>query len=138
VRIPSQLPGLKLLTIVWGMYTAVWITLEGAVWSVVGMGLSTALVVAGYGWQHWLGGRMLSPGAWLGGTAVTGFSVSAGGSLLSLVFMALKTGLHAHGPEFTAVEISWVWEQLPLWAIIGLLVGLGLGMIGAALARPDH
>jgi NhaP-type Na+/H+ or K+/H+ antiporter len=54
-----------------------------------------------------------------------------GSSLLTLVFMAIKTGLHAHGPEFTLQEIQWVSQQTPLWAAVGLLIGLGLGMLTA-------
>jgi hypothetical protein len=43
--------------------------------------------------------------------------------------MAVKTGLHAHGPEFTPAEINWVLQQTPIWTAAGLLAGLGLGQI---------
>ena len=32
MHFPQRVPGLKLLLVVWGVYTAVWISLEGALW----------------------------------------------------------------------------------------------------------
>jgi NhaP-type Na+/H+ or K+/H+ antiporter len=52
-----------------------------------------------------------------------------GSALLILFLMALKTGLHAHGPEFSAIEVSWVLQQIPLWAAAGLAGGLGVGLL---------
>jgi hypothetical protein len=46
--------------------------------------------------------------------------------------MILKTGIHAHGPEYTARELAWVWTQLPLWGGVGALTGLGFGLLMAA------
>ncbi len=51
---------------------------------------------------------------------------------LSLFFMVLKTGLHAHGPEFTAAEINWVLQHIPFWGISGALGGLGIGLLLAS------
>lgn len=72
-------------------------------------------------------------GAWLGVlvTAVSGGLFGVGSALLTFVFMAVKTGLHAHGPEFTQAEIVWVWDVAPLWTAVWLLVGLGIGLIWA-------
>jgi hypothetical protein len=53
----------------------------------------------------------------------------AGLALMTLMLMALKTGLHAHGPEYPTDQIFWVWRQLPLWAGVGALAGLGLGLL---------
>ena len=57
---------------------------------------------------------------------------------LTLIFMALKTGLHAHGPEFTPREINWLIQQLPLWSIIGLLLGIGTSLITGALWQKQE
>jgi hypothetical protein len=65
----------------------------------------------------------------VGATAVTGFLFGLGCGLMTLLLMVLKTGLHGHGPEFSPAEINWVWGQIPLWGLVGLLGGLGLGMI---------
>lgn len=130
--IPQRLPGLKTGLILLAVYTAVWIALEGAVWQVVVMGVGYTAVSLGYGWQKWLGGRMVDGWRWWGGTAVTGLLFGLGSGLLTLVFMAVKTGLHAHGPEFTPAEINWVLQQTLVWTAAGLLAGLGLGLLTRA------
>ncbi len=128
---PEKIPGLKLLLVVWAVYSAVWISLEGALVQVVVMGTATAVLLLGHGWQRWLGGKTVKRGVGLLVTAVSGGLLGAGSALLALVFMAVKTGLHAHGPEFTQAEIAWVWNVLPLWTAVWLLVGLGVGLIWA-------
>ena len=46
-----------------------------------------------------------------------------------LGLMVLKTGVHAHGPEFTPAEISWITRQFAIWPIVGGLAGLGTSLI---------
>jgi hypothetical protein len=128
---PQKIPGLKLLFGVWIVYSAVWITLEGALVQVIVMGTATAVLLLGHGWQRWLGGKSVGRGVGMLVTAVSGGLLGAGSALLTFVFMAVKTGLHAHGPEFTQAEIEWVWNVLPLWTAVWLLVGLGVGLIWA-------
>jgi hypothetical protein len=128
---PEKIPGLKLLLVIWAVYSAVWISLEGALVQVVVMGTATAVLLLGHGWQRWLGGKTVKRGVGLLVTAVSGGLLGAGSALLAIVFMAVKTGLHAHGPEFTQAEIAWVWNVLPLWTAVWLLVGLGVGLIWA-------
>ena len=129
MQIPRKIPGLKPVLVLFAVYTAVWIALEGELWRVVVMGVGSTAVSLGYGWQKWLGGRLVDGWKWWGVTAVTGLLFGVGSGLLSLVFMAVKTGLHAHGPEFTPAEINWVLQQIPTWAVAGLLAGLGLALL---------
>ena len=129
MKIPDRLPGLKTGMILLSMYTAVWITLEGALWRVIVMGVGVTAVSLGYGWQKWLGGQVVDGWKWWSVTAVTGLLFGLGSSLLTLIFMIVKTGLHAHGPEFTPAEINWVLQQTPIWTIAGLLGGWGLGLL---------
>jgi len=93
------------------------------------MGVGTTAVVLAYLTQHFLGGRTFSVKQWLGITAVLGLIFGLSSGLLTLLFMAVKTGLHAHGPEFTPPEVTWVLQQTLWWMFIGLLAGLGLGMV---------
>lgn len=133
MELPTRMPGLR-----WGIgllavYTAVWIGLEGALWQVLALSAgvwsvgSTALA------QRRLGGRRIPLGWWLGGTAVYGALTGLGLIPLTLLFMAVKTGLHAHGPEFTPAEIAWLLAQAPLWSSGGLLAGAALGLFSAGI-----
>jgi NhaP-type Na+/H+ or K+/H+ antiporter len=93
------------------------------------MGVSTTAVSLAYVTQHFLGGREFSVKQWVGITAVLGLLFGLGSGLLTLLFMVVKTGLHAHGPEFTPPEVTWIIQQTVWWMVVGLLAGLGLGMI---------
>lgn len=119
------------MLVVWGVYTAVWMSLEGALWRVVLMGVATTIVAGVYLWQKWWGGKRVRQGIGVLVTAVTGLLIGGGSIVLVLIFMALKSGLHAHGAEFSPAEIDWLFSQLPLWTAVGLLTGLGLGLVWA-------
>lgn len=126
---PTKIPGLKWLTAVYALFVFIWIALEGSFVGVIVMGLSTTAVSLAYLAQRLLGGREFSVKQWLGITAVWGFLFGLGSGVLTLLFMVVKTGLHAHGPEFTPPEVTWLIQQIPLWTTVGLLTGLGLGMV---------
>lgn len=115
-----------------GLYAAVWLALEGSV--ARDLLLAAPLLALGmtYLAVRFPGGRVLSPTRLVSLSAVAGLSYGIGLALLLLFLMALKTGLHAHGPEYTPAEIAWVWRQLPLWGGVGALAGLGLGFLAAA------
>jgi len=137
MQIPAKLPGLKMLTAVWAVYGVVWMALEGNLWRVVLMaGLTTAVLLATLG-QKVLAGRLVPVGWWVVITAVTGLGFGLFSALLTLFFMALKTGLHGHGPEFSLLEIHWVLAQIPLWTAVGCLAGAGLGLVSAGLSRQS-
>ena len=136
MHIPQKIPGLRLATVLLALYAVVWIGLEGTLWRVILLAVGVTLVAAGYMAQRFLGDRELTIAQWLLVSAVAGLFISFSSALLSLVFMAIKTGLHAHGPEFTADEIGWVMQQLSLWGLVGLLAGLGFGILLLGLNRP--
>ncbi|MEZ4511264.1 MAG: hypothetical protein R3C62_05270 [Chloroflexota bacterium] len=129
IRVGKQLWSLRGLTAVYFLYTLIWIPLEGNLRRAVGMGVATTAVLLAHGWRRYGAGRGVSWGWWLAKTAVFGLLFGVGSSLLTLLAMAVKTGFHAHGPEFTPAEIVWVLNQLPLWAAAGLLAGLGGGLV---------
>lgn len=130
--LPKRLPGLRWLTAVWGVYALVWIGLEGELRQVVVMGVSTAVLLGLRGWQRWGGKRPLAMHLFVLFCTLSGFLIGLFSALLTLFFMALKTGLHAHGPEFTPQEIGWVVQQIPFWSGAGLLLGLGIGLLWLA------
>lgn len=136
MRLPNRIPGLKWLIILWGAYGIVWIAFEGTLWRVLLLGFLTTAVALLSLIQKQLGGHTLSALKWVGLTAVSGVGLGLGTAVLTLIFMALKSGLHAHGPEFRPQEITWLLQQTPLWTAVGLLAGLGLGLITSQL-KPN-
>ena len=137
MHIPRKVPGLKLARLLLGVYFVAWVSLEGNLARVVALALGVALVGAGHGVQRTLGGRRLTPAAWLALAATLGLLIGGGTALLALLFMAVKSGLHAHGPEFSLAEIGWLLAHLPWWTAGGGLAGLGLGLM-ALVKRGDN
>ncbi len=123
------------LTAVWGVYALVWIGLEGELWQTVALGGSTAVLLAANGWRRWGEKRPLVTRSFLLLITLSGFLIGLFSALFTLFFMALKTGLHAHGPEYTPQEIAWVVQQIPFWAGTGLLSGFGVGLLWLASGR---
>lgn len=48
---------------------------------------------------------------------------------LALLLMAIKTGLHGHPtPDYTAAQIGTILISVPIWAVAGVVIGLGAGL----------
>lgn len=135
MELPKRLPGLRGATLLFALYSVVWIALEGSLIRAALLGSSASLLAWIYLLQRWLGGRTLSLPLWLALAAALGVLAGFSSAALTLVAMALKTGLHAHGPEFTAQQVDWVVAQIPWWTSSGLLAGLGLGLIAVVSSR---
>lgn len=129
MQVPKTLPGLKWFTIVAAIFGVIWISLEGGLWQVILMATLVVLASAGFIFQRFFGGHQLSRSSWLMVTTLFGLVMGICLPIFTLVFMAVKTGLHGHGPEFSPAEIEWVIRQTPIWAITGLLAGLGIGVL---------
>jgi hypothetical protein len=133
MKIPERAPWLKPVTWLLGIYAAVWISLEGALWQSLLLAAGTVLLALACLVQRKLAGQTISSTKWIVLAGSLGVAAGVGSGLLTLVFMSVKTGLHAHGPEFSPQEIRWVIRQIPLWGLAGLSAGLGLGLL--ALGR---
>lgn len=129
MRLPEKMLGLRLITILWAVYAVLWIIPEGDLTQVMILGAGGAAVAIGQLWQRLLAGRRLALAAWLFAVSAAGVLLGLLGGGLTLLGMVMKTGLHAHGPEFRPAEIAWVAQQTPLWGAAGLLAGLGLGLL---------
>ena len=132
-----RVPYLRAATLLWGVYALVWLALEGNVARdgvLAGWGL--ALLALWAAARRW-GGRSVSAGqvAALGAAAGLAWGAALGPAVLLL--MALKTGLHAHGPEYTAAQLAQVWSQWPLWMAAGLAAGAGLALVLAGLRHSN-
>jgi hypothetical protein len=132
---PAKLRGLKWLAAVVGLYGFIWIGLEGAIWQA--LLLAVGLVLSGelYLLERQLGGRHISGRRWLLYCALLGCFSGLACAILALALMAIKTGLHGHGPEFSAAEIEWLLAQIPLWMVSAMIAALGLGTLAMAFQR---
>jgi hypothetical protein len=129
MQLPERLPGLKWITILWGLYTVIWAMLESGLWPTILLAILSSVMFLGHLTNRVLGGKRLTFGIWLLLSVVLGSLFGLGSALLTVILMILKTGLHAHGPEFSALEINWIVQQIPWWTLGGMLGGLGLGLL---------
>lgn len=136
-RIPEKLPGRKAATVLTAIYAAVWISLEGAPWRAILLGSAVTALLVAYAVQKVAGGRRLSWRQLALLLAIAGLGLGVGSGALTLAFMGIKTGLHAHGPEFTPEELAWVLRQTPVWALSGFCGGLGAGLVVASERKPE-
>ena len=120
------------------IYAAAWIALEGSLLRVMVLAIGVTLVTLGYGLQRYVGGQELSLRVWLALAAGIGLAAGVGSGALAILFMALKSGLHAHGPEFTPAEVNWVASRLVGWAVGGVLGGAGVGLLLAGFKRGQE
>jgi len=136
---PRQIPYLRFLTLLWGAYAAVWLALEGAPGRDLLLAAWGVALLALAGAARTVGRRRLSAGQVVALAGAVGLAAGAAVVPAALAAMALKTGLHAHGPEYTAAQIAAVWAQWPLWLIAGGVAGVGLGLValGWGARRQD-
>ncbi len=135
MRVPARFPGLRLATLLLMAVAVAWIAPEGDLLSVVALSVALTLLLLTHAARRWLGGKTLSAGRWLAALSLSGLAAGLGSGLLALLLMAVKTGLHGHGPEFSPAEIAWVLRNTPVWSAAGLLGGGGLGLLTLALRR---
>ncbi len=126
---PVRVPYLPAATLLWGLYALVWTRLEASLLRdglLAGWGLA---LLALWLVARALGGRELPVGRLVALGAAVGLAWGAALGPAVLLLMALKTGLHAHGPEYTAAQIAWVTAQWPWWVGAGGIAGTGLALL---------
>jgi hypothetical protein len=129
MQIPDRFPSLKGITILWGISMVVWAAWEGGLWLTVSTAVFSLILFLAFLLKRVLLGRTFSTTTWLLLMAFLGTLVGLASGPITLVFMAIKTGLHAHGPEFSTAEIGWILQQIPMWSLVGFLTGLSLGLL---------
>lgn len=120
-----KLIGISLL----GLYSVVWISLEGRLWQSIALATGFVLLSSNLAYERYLRDSAFSRLRQLAFTGVLGLVAGFLVGLLTLLFMAIKTGLHSHGPEFQQSEFIWVLSQIPIWSSAGLLGGLGISLL---------
>ena len=135
MRFLARMPFLKIAAGLLILYAMVWISLEGRLGQVLLLAFGVTIVGTAFAWQRYLAWSKNAPWRWLAATALTGLLGGLFMGLLVITLMAIKTGLHGHGPEFIPDQVSWVINQIPLWSAVGLLTGLGTGVLIAGLRK---
>lgn len=129
MKIPTTIPYFKPalgLVLAFGL---LWMALEGDLWRDVILAAAVVLLAVGSLIARLFGGQVLSVKQFVFLAAVAGLAAGAALPLVTIFLMALKTGIHAHGPEYTEREIAWVWNQLLVWAGAGAFFSLGVALL---------
>jgi hypothetical protein len=135
MKIPSRIPYFKTAHGATAILAFIWMALEGDLRWDLFLALALVLLTLGHLAMRYLGGRTMTAGRFVALAAAAGIAGGFGAVLLTLFLMILKTGIHAHGPEYTSQDITWVWSQMPIWGVAGGLVGLGLALLVIAAGR---
>ena len=129
---------LKVGLIVLAICGLAWISLEGDPrWSSI-MALITLLVGIGFLAKKLVRGRTINGKGWIVLLAGCGLVIGLLFGPATLFYMALKTGLHGHGAEFSRAEMLWFIDRILLWVVSGLLAGAGLGFLTSALKQEAN
>ena len=108
-----------------------WMPFEGLFERVLSVGI---VLTAIWGWVVYRQINLLDPLNLSIRHVVFGAGLGLVAPAVILGLMVLKTGVHAHGPEFSPAEISWVTQQFFIWPIVGGVAGLGFRMLLAGKA----
>ena len=136
---PTVFPqaGLRLrwLLILLGMVLFIWLSVEdqrSEPVSLLGVGAAGGAVLS-WASRQW-GGQPLQRVAWRWLLPLLGFLWGGAAALATALLMFFKTALHSHAfPDFPLPMILATLERLPIWALAGALLGLGLYALGRAL-----
>jgi hypothetical protein len=129
LTIPPYPKRLTLITLLYGIFTFIWMSAEDSVWLVTALGLSLSLLILAHGVFR-LGGRTLSARLWIPATIILGTLVGAGTVAVTVLFMLMKTSLHSHVyPDYPFPLIGGMVERLLPWMAAGALAGLAVALI---------
>jgi hypothetical protein len=138
VEVIEKVSPLKIGLILLAVCGLAWISLEGEPrWSSI-MALFTLLVGIGYLAIKLVRGRTINGIGWIVLLAGSGLVIGLLFGPVTLFYMALKTGLHGHGAEFTRAEMLWFIDRIILWAVSGLVAGAGLGFLTSAFKQKAN
>jgi len=135
MRIPGRVPYLRVATLLWGLYALVWTALEASLARdalLAGWGLALLALAAA---ARRFGRRALPAGrvAAVGGAVGLAWGAALGPAVLLL--MAVKTGLHGHGAEYSAAQVAAVVGQSVWWVGAGVVGGVGLALLALGWPR---
>jgi len=128
MTVPKLTALTRLYPVGYGLVVLVWLSLEGSSTlppALLGIGLAVIL----FGWiimrRH--SGERLSERLVRRYVLMGGFSMGAGGAILSALLMFFKSSWHGHiVPDYPFGMITAMLWRAPLWGIAGLLLAVGV------------
>lgn len=117
----------RIVSLILGILLFLWLPVEDVNASLVTV---FAIAICGLAAARFLIPIRVWPGSkhWLV-YPLSGMIAGAAITLITLLLMAFKSGLHGHGsPDFTPEQVISVLWLTPLWIAAGLLIGLGAGI----------
>lgn len=124
----------RILSLILGILLFIWLPVEDVNASLVTV---FAIAICGLAVARFLIPIRVQPGSkhWLV-YPLSGMIAGAAITLVTLLLMAFKSGLHGHGsPDFTPEQVASVLWLTPLWTAAGFLIGLGAGIWQRAHSR---
>lgn len=131
MKFSQVLPSRFATVLAYSILFLAWLPPEGNIVLVVGFGWLTAGILILRLARRWLDQLALQLKGWLFAWGAIGVAIGTVAPWIVLALMTLKTGIHAHGPEYTPAEINWVVRQWLIWIILGGGIGFGYGLLAA-------
>jgi hypothetical protein len=131
LRLPTRGWRTRLIATFYGLLIFIWMTPEdNAVWPVVVLGAGVSVLVVVLALLGSLGGRDIPHRYLLPGAGALGVLAGLGATLATAGLMLFKNALHAHVfLDFPPLMMLAVLQRAPVWALVGGLCGLGLGLL---------
>ncbi|MCO5186664.1 MAG: hypothetical protein M9918_00430 [Anaerolineae bacterium] len=121
-----------------GLSFLVWTQVEGNFRNVVLLGVSGALLGGWTIWRRWIAKRIATRIQFAVAMTASGLAAGLATPMLILLGMAIKQGLHGHGPEYTTAQVATVTQSI-LWSgLVGLLFGMAAGLLLPFSAANTH
>jgi hypothetical protein len=139
IRVPDLRWVVRFAWVVAAPAWLVWLAYEDRdLGTVMGMSALVCVAFALTAVARWRAGKLVERRRWLlesmGIGLLSGLLVAPVAALLILV----KISLHSHGtPDFTSGDIADVMNRVAVWALAGVLIGEGLGLIGVTFSRTE-
>jgi multisubunit Na+/H+ antiporter MnhE subunit len=139
LKLPKPDYRARFLLLAYGLVLFIWMSLEDNgtfTVSLLGAGLATALIL--YQTLERIGGKELSMRFFIPLFVGIGALIGAASSFATIMLMFFKTAWHGHGfPDYPLELMRDMLFRLPIWAMVGGLIGLGLSFLYLSIRKQE-